>query len=54
MGALVTIPHHYLGFIYIGLVFVVIICIPWVNEGNDEDFWGFADTMDKFGKWAMR
>lgn len=38
MGALVTIPHHYLGFAYIGLFFIGILCVPWINEGNDEDF----------------
>jgi hypothetical protein len=28
MGALVAIPHHYLGFIYIGIFFLLIIISP--------------------------
>lgn len=32
MGALVTIPHHYLGFIYVGLVFANILFFPWLTE----------------------
>ena len=46
MGALVTIPHHYLGFLYIILVFGVIILIPWLYETNSSDSWGFPDTAD--------
>jgi hypothetical protein len=46
MGALVAIPHHYLGFIYIGIFFLLIIISPWLNEYNDDDIWGDQDTGD--------
>ncbi len=46
MGALVTIPHHYMGFIYIILYFLVIVTVPWVNERNDDDIWGAGDNAD--------
>lgn len=51
MGALVTIPHHYLGFIYIGCFFFLVIIVPWLNEYNDDGLWGFADAADAEG-WS--
>lgn len=49
MGALVTIPHHYLGFVYIGCFFVLVFLIPWLGENNDDDAWGFSDAADNEG-----
>lgn len=49
MGVLVTIPHHYLGFIYIGCFFIFVGLIPWLNERNDDDVWGFGDVVDSEG-----
>ena len=49
MGSLVTIPHHYLGFIYIVLYFLVVIFVPWFNERGDDDAWGPADNADSDG-----
>lgn len=46
MGSLVTIPHHYLGFIYIGFFFILVCLVPWLNEYNDDDTWGFCDAVD--------
>lgn len=46
MGALVTIPHHYLGFIYIGSFFILLILVPWLNERGEDDSLIFADISD--------
>lgn len=46
MGALVTLPHHYMGFIYIGLYFGFYIIVPWLNERHS-DSWDNADGGDK-------
>jgi hypothetical protein len=46
MGALVTIPHHYLGFVFIGLVFISVILVPWVVEYFDDDIWGPLDSAE--------
>lgn len=54
MGALVTIPHHYLGFIYIGMFFGAIALVPWLNEGNDDSAWGFPDAADTEGYVSTR
>lgn len=54
MGALVTIPHHYLGFIYIGIFFILVCLVPWLSEGNDEDVWGFGDSTDIDGWTSTR
>lgn len=49
MGALVAIPHHYLGFIYIGIFFVLIILGPWAFERSDDNIWEELDNSDKEG-----
>lgn len=54
MGALVTIPHHYLGFIYIGCFFILVMASPWSNERNDDDTWGFGDAVDSEGWLTIR
>jgi hypothetical protein len=54
MGALVTIPHHYLGFIYIGCFFILIFLVPWLNERNDDDAWGYVDVSDGEGWTTTR
>lgn len=54
MGALVTIPHHYLGFIYIGFFFALLALVPWLNERNDDDIWGFFDAADGEGWQTAR
>lgn len=54
MGALVTIPHHYLGFIYIGCFFILIVLVPWLNERGDDDAWGYTDVGDNEGWFTMR
>jgi hypothetical protein len=51
MGALVTIPHHYLGFVFIGLVFISVILVPWVVEYFDDDIWGPLDSSE-FQGWT--
>lgn len=46
MGALVTIPHHYLGFIYIGCFFLFIYLVPWACERGLDDIGGFCDVSE--------
>lgn len=43
MGALVAIPHHYLGFIYIGAFFIFIVCSPWANDTSGDSVWTNQD-----------
>ena len=54
MGSLVTIPHHYLGFLYIGTFFILILIVPWINERGDDDIWGVADNTDNEGYLTTR
>jgi len=54
MGALVTIPHHYLGFIYIGLFFIFIILAPWAYERNESNSWEELDSVNKEGWTTTR
>lgn len=51
MGSLVTIPHHYMGFIYIICYFLMLGCVPWFNERADDDVWGTGDIADSEG-WS--
>ncbi len=46
MGSLVTIPHHYMGFIYIIIFFLVIIIVPWSNERGEDDAWHVGDIAE--------
>ena len=34
MSSLVTIPHHYLGFIYVILLFLSVLFFPWFDDVN--------------------
>lgn len=54
MGALVTLPHHYMGFIYIGLFFAFIASGPWLNERGDDDVFGYVDTGENEGWTTTR
>lgn len=54
MGSLVTIPHHYLGFAYIGTFFILILIVPWLNERADDDIWGLGDNVDNEGYLTTR
>jgi hypothetical protein len=46
MGALVSIPHHYLGFIYIGLFFIFVFFVPWTYENTTDSIWTPSDNAD--------
>lgn len=37
MGALVVLPHHYMGFGYVGVFFGLVLLAPWLNERSDDD-----------------
>lgn len=54
MGALVTIPHHYLGFIYIGVFFILILTTPWNYEISDDSMWANQDDASIEGKTTAR
>ena len=54
MGSLVTIPHHYLGFAYIGTYFILVIIVPWLNEKADDDIWLLSDNADSEGWFTSR
>lgn len=54
MGALVVLPHHYMGFVYIGLFFGLVMLTPWLNERSDDDSWLFLDSGDEEGWFPTR
>ena len=54
MGALVTIPHHYLGFLFIGMFFMVIILVPWIVESYGEDIWANMDSTTLYDAISTR
>lgn len=37
MGALVVLPHHYMGFGYVGVFFGLVLLTPWLYERSDDD-----------------
>jgi hypothetical protein len=47
MGALVAIPHHYLGFIYIGIFFGLVINMPWTSDQSEDSIWQNQDPGAK-------
>lgn len=54
MGALVTLPHHYLGFAYLFAYFIWVILVPWLNEVNYDLVWGFSDANNSGTKTTTR
>jgi hypothetical protein len=38
MSSLVTIPHHYLGFIYVICLFLSLFLSPWFDDANKSQF----------------
>lgn len=47
MSALVTIPHHYLGFIYVILLFIVLLFQPWFDD-NQKSLYAYTKTVNVF------
>ena len=52
MSSLVTIPHHYLGFIYVILLFLAVLFQPWYDDVSKANF-PYLVTLNVYSKLAV-